>query len=137
MAVSQLNSTTLTSAIARDAFENVVVGSTANISAGSLLVFAGKGGLEVARVQSVPVSGQVNLMRGVGGTRARAHAAGTNIYIGSPTPSRTPATTRRLSSATPRPCPTTASPAPVPVTDRGTSTSWWISPSPATPGRAC
>lgn len=84
MAVTALSSTTLTSAIARDAFENIVVGSTANISVGQYLLFAGKGGGELAKVQAIPVSGQVNLMRGVAGTRAKAQDASTLIYIGDP-----------------------------------------------------
>lgn len=85
MAVAALNSTTLTNAIAADTNVNIAVGSTANITAGKYLVFAGKSGVEVAKVQSIPVSGQVNLMRGVAGTRARAQAASTLLYIGDPT----------------------------------------------------
>lgn len=84
MAVTALSSTTLTSAIAADTNTNIAVGSTSNITAGKLLVFAGKGPLEVAKVQSVPVSGQVNLMRGWAGTTARAQAAASLIYIGDP-----------------------------------------------------
>ena len=84
MAVAALNSTTLTNAIAADTNSTIAVGSTANIVAGQLLVFAGKGPLEVAKVQSVPVSGHVNLMRGWSGTTARPQAAATLLYIGNP-----------------------------------------------------
>ena len=83
MAVSALNTTTLTNAIAAGDSE-FVVGSTTNIAAGTLLVFAGTGGLEVARCASIPISGRVIVRRGVEGTVARAHPASALIYLGTP-----------------------------------------------------
>jgi hypothetical protein len=89
MAVTQIASTTLTNAItAKD--DTFVVGSTAGITAGvsggavNWLVFAGKGGVEVCKVQAVPVSGTVQVFRGQQGTKARAHTANTIIYYGTP-----------------------------------------------------
>lgn len=84
MAVTALNSTTLTNAISASDNVGIVVGSTTNISVGSYLALAGKGGYELVKVQAIPVSGQVNVMRGVGGTRARAQAAGITVWIGNP-----------------------------------------------------
>lgn len=81
MAVTALNSTTLTSQIAAGD-NDFAVGSTANIVAGSVLAFAGRGGLELMKVQVVPVSGRVQVLRGWAGTRARTQQAGTNIWIG-------------------------------------------------------
>ena len=85
MAVTALSSTTLTNAIVASDNVNIVVGSTASISVGQYLLFAGRAGYEVAKVQAIPVSGQVNLMRGVAGSKARAQDASTLIYIGNPT----------------------------------------------------
>jgi len=83
MAVAAASSTTLTNA-ASVSEQLLVVGSTANISVGNVLVLANTGGHEIVKVQDIPVSGQVRVMRGWNGTRARALAAGINIYIGTP-----------------------------------------------------
>jgi hypothetical protein len=83
MAATALNSTTLTTAITTNDSE-FVVGATTNIAVGNYLVFAGQGGTEAMKVTAIPVSGRVVVARGVTGTRARAHAATTLIWIGSP-----------------------------------------------------
>lgn len=88
MAVTQLNSTTLTQAVTVGDNE-FTVNSTANISVGNLLVIAGRGGLEALKVQEIPVAGRVKCLRGVGGTRARAHPNGAVAYIGTPDSFRT------------------------------------------------
>lgn len=77
MAVAQFNTSTLSEAL--DAGTNdFTVGSTANISVGNLLVIE----KEAVKVQAIPVSGRVQVMRGVNGTIARAHASGTRFFIG-------------------------------------------------------
>lgn len=79
MAVTQLNSTTLTPVITP--FDNeFTVGSTANIVVGNLIVIR----KEAMKVQDIPVSGRVKVMRGVNGTRAVTHPAASRIYIGAP-----------------------------------------------------
>jgi hypothetical protein len=88
MAVTALNTTTLTNAIAAGD-NDFAVGSTANISVGNMLVIAGTGGAEACKVQAIPVSGRVQVLRGWTGTRARAQAASTLIYIGTPDQFRT------------------------------------------------
>lgn len=87
MAATALATTTLSEAIlvGQDPSVSFTVGSTANISVGSLLAIAStSGGVEIVRVQEIPISGRVNVMRGVGGTVARAHASGSLVYIGTP-----------------------------------------------------
>lgn len=85
MAVTQVSSITLTNAIAVND-DTFVVSSTAALSVDNVdfLVFAGKGGIEVCRLQAIPVSGTVQVFRGQNGTRQRAHAANTIIYYGTP-----------------------------------------------------
>lgn len=83
MAVAQIPSTTLTNAVA--ALDNQwVVGSTSSISVGMLLAVAGRGGLEIVKVQEIPVAGTVRVLRGVAGTRPRAVQAGAILYYGTP-----------------------------------------------------
>jgi hypothetical protein len=86
MAATALNSTTLSEAVfvGQDPSVSFTVGSTANITVGSLLVAAGSGGMEVMNVQEIPISGRVNVLRGVGGTQARKHPSGTLVWIGTP-----------------------------------------------------
>ena len=84
MAVTQLNSTTLTSQVGPNDTRNIAVGSTANISVGNLLYVATRGSQEVWKVQEIPVSGQVNVVKGYNGTRARTIQAGAVLYIGTP-----------------------------------------------------
>jgi len=86
--IAALSSTTLTNAI-DDKQTRFAVGSTSGInglgsltSPQSVLIVGG----EVMYVTSVPVSGIVEVNRGVagaGGTRARKHAASTTVYFGS------------------------------------------------------
>jgi len=83
MAVNVLNTTTLSEALSKDAIE-FAVASTTNISVGQYLVISGTAGLEAMKVQAIPVSGRVGVIRGQGGTRALAAANGTRLYIGSP-----------------------------------------------------
>jgi hypothetical protein len=83
MALTALNSTTASEAITVDANE-FTVGSTANITAGNYLVAVGTGGQEVMRVQAIPVSGRVQVRRGIDGTVARAHKSGVRLWIGAP-----------------------------------------------------
>jgi hypothetical protein len=86
MAVNALNSTTLSEAVfvGQDPSVSFTVASTANIAVGSLLAVCGTGGFEMMKVQEIPISGRVNVLRGVGGTVARKHASGTLVYIGTP-----------------------------------------------------
>lgn len=79
MAATALNTTTLSEALTSESNE-FNVGSTTNISAGNILVVRN----EAMKVQEVPISGRVKVMRGVGGTQARAHASGQRLFIGSP-----------------------------------------------------
>jgi hypothetical protein len=83
MAVNVLNTSTLAEAFSKDANE-VTVASTSNVLVGNWLLIAGTGGLEAVRVQEIPVSGRVKVLRGQGGTRARAHASGAKFFIGDP-----------------------------------------------------
>src|SRR5688572_7695361 len=83
MAVAALNTTTLTNAISAGD-NDFAVGSTTNISVGSMLVIAGTGGPEACKVQAIPVSGRVQVLRGWAGTIARAQPASALIYIGAP-----------------------------------------------------
>lgn len=81
MAATYLNTSTLSEALNADTNE-FAVGSTANITVGQLLVIASTGGIEAVRVQEIPVSGRVKVMRGVGSTKARKHASGSRFFIG-------------------------------------------------------
>jgi hypothetical protein len=83
MAVSILNTSTLSEAVSKDANEFTVT-STTNVAVGNWLLIQGTGGLEAVRVQEIPVSGRVKVLRGQGGTRARAHQNGTRFFIGDP-----------------------------------------------------
>src|SRR3972149_6425524 len=76
MAATAFNTTTLSEALIAETAE-FAVASTANIVAKDLLVIRG----EVVKVQAVPVSGRVQVMRGVQGTAARAHASGQRVFI--------------------------------------------------------
>jgi len=78
MAVNILNTTTLSEALTAST-QDFTVAATTNISVGDLLVVRG----ECFKVQEIPVSGRVRVMRGVNGTKARQHASGTLVYIGS------------------------------------------------------
>lgn len=79
MAVAQLNTTTLSEALDTGTIE-FAVGSTANIVAGNYIVVRG----EAMKVQAVPASGRVQVMRGVVGTIARPQPNGGRVYIGTP-----------------------------------------------------
>lgn len=81
MAVNILNTSTLSEALSKDT-QDFTVASTGSISVGQLLVIVGTGGVEAVKVQEIPVSGRVRVMRGVAGTKARAHASGAKFYIG-------------------------------------------------------
>lgn len=78
MAVAQLSSTTLSAAIAIGD-KNFTVASTTGISAGTTFLVVRN---EVMKVQEVPVSGQVAVLRGYSGTFARAHPSGAVVYFG-------------------------------------------------------
>jgi len=81
MAVAQLNTSTLSEALTAET-NDFTVGSTANITVGQLLVIAGTGGQEAVKVQEIPVSGRVKVMRGVNESKARKHASGARFFIG-------------------------------------------------------
>ena len=83
MALDILNSTTLSEDITSET-KQFTVASTANITVGNLLAIRGRAGLEMVKVTEIPVSGSVKVNRGVSGTRALAHSALVNIYIGAP-----------------------------------------------------
>ena len=83
MAVTALNTTTLTNAIGVSD-NDLTVGATTNISVGSMLVLSGTGGAEAVKVQEIPVAGRVKVLRGWAGTKARACPAAALIYIGTP-----------------------------------------------------
>jgi hypothetical protein len=78
MAITELNTTTLTAALTSSETRRFAVGATTNISAGSFLLIDG----ELMKVQSIPASGIVEVFRGVEGTEARNHIAASTIYIG-------------------------------------------------------
>lgn len=80
MAVTYLNSSTLSEALDKD-LQNFTVGSTANVAVGQLLVILGTGGVECAKVQEIPVSGRVKVLRGTNGTKARPHPSGAKFFI--------------------------------------------------------
>lgn len=76
MAATAFNTTTLSEALDSSVNE-FTVASTANITAGDLLVIRD----EVFKVQSVPSSGRVKGIRGVQGSEARAHKSGQRVFI--------------------------------------------------------
>lgn len=76
MAATAFNTTTLSEAITSSTDE-FNVASTANISAGDLLVIRD----EVLKVHTIPSSGRVKTSRGVNGSAARAHANGQRLFI--------------------------------------------------------
>ncbi|HYE88048.1 MAG TPA: hypothetical protein VEA16_16915 [Vicinamibacterales bacterium] len=78
-----LTQTTLSAAL--NASDRVfAIGSTTGVNPqgitteGSILVI----GSEAMLVQRVPVSGTVEVIRGFGGTKARAHASGVRVFVG-------------------------------------------------------
>lgn len=79
MPASQLNTTTLSEALAADT-NNFTVASTASISVGDLIVCRN----EAMIVQSIPVSGRVTVSRGWSGTLAVAQPTGQRIFTGTP-----------------------------------------------------
>jgi hypothetical protein len=79
MAITYRPTSTLSAAL-NNADAEFNVASTANITAGCLLVFS----REVMMVRAVPVSGRVSVRRGYEGTRALAHRSGATFYIGTP-----------------------------------------------------
>jgi hypothetical protein len=81
MAQAILNTSTLSEAIDDEA-DSFTVGSTSNITVGQLLVICGTAGKEAVKVQTIPVAGRVNVVRGVNGTRALSHKSGTRFFIG-------------------------------------------------------
>jgi hypothetical protein len=81
MALNALNSTTTSGAIDAEVGE-FAVASTSSISVGQMLVAVGTAGQEAMKVQAIPVSGRVQVKRGVDGTRALAHKSGTKLWIG-------------------------------------------------------
>ena len=84
MALDILNETTTSEAIT-DTTNRFAVASTANITAGThVLGIMGTAGFEFAKVQAIPVSGEVQVQRGFHGTRAVAHKSGTRVFIGTP-----------------------------------------------------
>lgn len=84
MAVDILNETTLSEAVAAGTNE-FAVGSTTNVTAGtSLLVVQGTSGQEVMKVQEVPSSGRVGVLRGFNGTRSLNHPSGARVFIADP-----------------------------------------------------
>lgn len=83
MATNILNTSTLSEALEKETNE-FTVGSTASISVGNYLVIVGTAGLEAVSVQAIPVSGRVQVKRGIGGTAALRHRSGTRFFIGTP-----------------------------------------------------
>lgn len=77
MAVTIFSTTTLSEALTANTGE-FTVASTANMTVGQLLVVRG----EAMKLQEIPVSGRVKVMRGVNGTEARAQASGQRVFIG-------------------------------------------------------
>ena len=76
MAATQFTTTTLSEALT-NATNDFTVASTASISVGDYLLIRE----EVVKVQEIPVSGRVKVMRGFEGTAARAHATGQRVFI--------------------------------------------------------
>lgn len=81
MALAIFNTTALNGAL--NATDNeFAVDSTANISVGQVLAIRGTAGLEMVKVQEIPVSGRVKATRGVMSTRALAHPDDAKVFIG-------------------------------------------------------
>ncbi len=76
MAATVFNTSTLSAETLKDNI-NFAVGSTTNITAGDLLVLRN----EVLKVQEIPVTGRVKVIRGQNGTEARDHASGQRFFI--------------------------------------------------------
>lgn len=76
MAVTGFNTTTLSEALTAET-NDFTVNSTANITAGDLLVIRN----EQVKVLAIPVSGRVQVKRGINGTEARAHPTGHRLFI--------------------------------------------------------
>jgi hypothetical protein len=76
MAITALNTSTLSEALTASTAD-FTVGSTTNITVGDLLVIR----QELVKVQAIPVSGRVQVMRGYEGTEARAHATSQRFFI--------------------------------------------------------
>ncbi len=76
MAATVFNTSTLSVALTK-ATNDFTVGSTTNITVGDLLVIRD----EVVKVQQIPVSGRVKVMRGVNGSEAREHASTQRFFI--------------------------------------------------------
>lgn len=79
MAVNILNTVTCSEAITVGQ-GRFTVSSTASIAVGDLMVF----GQEAMEVVAIPVSGQVDVTRGVAGTIARAVRSGSRAFTGTP-----------------------------------------------------
>jgi hypothetical protein len=86
MSVAAFSSTTLSAAITKSQTKFAVASTSGVYGIGSLtnpqttLVVDG----EAMLVQSVPVSGVVEVMRGAHGTKAKAHVSGSVAYVASP-----------------------------------------------------
>jgi hypothetical protein len=76
MPVAQLNTTTLSAAITAST-NDFNVAATTNITVGDILVVRN----EQLKVQEIPVSTQVRVLRGYNGTEARPHASGQRLFI--------------------------------------------------------
>jgi len=76
MAVPMFNTTTLSVALTAET-NDFTVAATTNITVGDLLAIRN----EVVKVQEIPVSGRVRVMRGYDGTEARAHVSGQRLFI--------------------------------------------------------
>lgn len=84
MAVDILNETTLSEALTTETNE-FTVASTANITGGtSQLAVMGTAGLEMIKVNAVPIAGRVDVVRGIEGTRSLNHPSGARVFIGNP-----------------------------------------------------
>lgn len=83
MAVNILSTSTLSVALT-PTLNDFAVGSTSGIAVGQLLAIAGTGGVEIVKVQDIPSSGRVKVIRGKNGTKARPHPSGARFFIGDP-----------------------------------------------------
>lgn len=84
MSIPALTETTLSAAL--DASTRVfAIGSTTGVNGAGSLTTAQSViviGAEAMLVQRVPVSGTVEVIRGFGGTKAKAHASGVRVFVG-------------------------------------------------------
>jgi hypothetical protein len=76
MPATQFTTTTLSEALTHQT-NDFTVASTASISVGDLLLIRE----ELVKVQEIPVSGRVKVLRGYEGTEARAHANAQRLFI--------------------------------------------------------